>query len=164
MWKRVTISVSVSAVLHCISLYPALSLLPQINNVNYGSTKSITTLWRYLVGIYWRTQIQSNSNPSCNLQKATHQWMWHEQVSIKAWLFGQSLQGFTVTKDKCAIILIRSYRPQSSTCATYGFHTCRNLCYFQQWYNDKHQAGRCGQHCVRLVNLYERKDGESCIL
>ena len=24
----------------------------------------------------------------------------------------------TVTKDKCAIILIRSYRPQSSTCAT----------------------------------------------
>lgn len=36
--------VSVSAVLHCISLYPALSLLPQINNINYGATKSITTL------------------------------------------------------------------------------------------------------------------------
>ena len=36
--------VSVSAVLHCISLYPAQSLLPQINNINYGSTKSITTL------------------------------------------------------------------------------------------------------------------------
>ena len=80
--------VSVSAVLHCISHYPALSLLLQINNVNYGSTKSITTLWRDLVGIYWRTQDQSNSNPSCNLQKATHQWMWYEQMDIKAWLFG----------------------------------------------------------------------------
>ena len=59
-----------------------------------------------------------DSNSSCNLQKATHQSRWYEQVGIKTWLFSQPLQGFTIAKDKCPIILIRSYRTQRSTGAT----------------------------------------------
>ena len=75
MWDFLTlsvkISVSVSAILHWISISPDLSLLPQINNINYGATKSITTLWRDLVGIYWRTQDQSNSN-HCHKRQVRH--------------------------------------------------------------------------------------------